>query len=245
LIDTSHRDWFKDYEDLLSWIKPLVNDKEALRVNSGKSVWEVSIRQNELASVAIRRRRRNSVEEMEPRKPPRSQPPAFAAPSFPNSSKASQARRLAPRLHIKEWFLGTEHRDYKTRSYISWERDIITFKEQADIRRAPMQFDVRSDIGSMKFSESSSTEFPVLTLQTLPTRNGSKKDSDYFKMGDRHAQGSITALVDTSHCDWFKDYKDFLSWIKPLVNDKEVLRGNSGKTIWEVSIRPNAFGQIF
>jgi hypothetical protein len=78
----------------------------------------------------------------------RPQRDSFATtPSIPDSSKST-----ASQVCVKEWYLGTEHRDSDTGYYLSWEKNVMTFKQG---RSSPaIQFDVPYEIESIKVRSS-------------------------------------------------------------------------------------------
>ncbi|KAF9468622.1 hypothetical protein BDZ94DRAFT_683530 [Collybia nuda] len=152
------------------------------------------------------------------------------------------------RIRIKEFFLGTEHKNSEFGYYLSWDsktnKNTMTIKEDKPGSNAngfQFIFDISKEIRGIK-----STQFPIgpdLTVLEFTTSSayttGLNRESVNFKMGDSQAIGKITLKFDTDYADWSDaNYAALLKWIRQRVHQNETIIGlPAARSMWETVTR--------
>lgn len=171
-----------------------------------------------------------------------SQHDAFATAA----SLSTSSRPTTPQLRVKEWYLGTDHKDSNAGYSLSWEKDTMTFSQG---RSSPaIHFDVVYELESIKYFEYTSgshIKYPIIAMQTYPPKNSLRlRNSEHFKMGDKHAKGAITVKFDMNSNNWAKGYQAFINWIKDRVDNKFIINDMAARSVWEVAERCGELGVI-
>ncbi|KAF7298896.1 ULP-PROTEASE domain-containing protein [Mycena indigotica] len=146
-----------------------------------------------------------------------------------------------PFLPITSWYMGGQlfHAPY----HLSWEGTKLTFKSSD--RPTPSAVGHREDIAmssdarTLQYMEPDDNSEKIFVLELYPPLHNSRKrigttiPSEFFVQGDGRSKGTITVNLGKAPR---AEYEAFIAWIKPLVQDKSVLRSVAGDNAWKAAV---------